>query len=85
MVRSRARTACRAIVLASLVVCACSSSSKGKPIAECVEYQGALEKCFQRPAGLAQQEALVPKTDADRERLRDVCKQNLERLRTACQ
>jgi hypothetical protein len=49
-----------------------------------VEYESALEKCTQGPTGAAQQEALTPKTDADRGRLRDVCAQNLERLKVAC-
>jgi hypothetical protein len=59
MVREQRRARRWAVFAVALALYACSSSSKAGPIAECVEYQSALEKCTQRPQGLAEQQALI--------------------------
>jgi hypothetical protein len=61
-----------------------SEPEKDEAIAECVQYETALKTCFHRDTGFASQEALIPKSESDRERLRILCTENLHRLGTGC-
>lgn len=81
----------RMFILALSILAACSGKSAVpqktddvEPVAECVQYQTALENCFHRDSGLAHDPTLIPKTPADRARIQQVCADNLARIRTAC-
>ncbi len=63
---------------------ASDKASKVELVAECVQYQAALDSCFHRDSGFASQPAMIPRTEADRRRLQQVCSENLARLKTAC-
>jgi hypothetical protein len=84
-VRRRAGAlACPAFVAALVALVGCGDHVDATPVAECTQYQAALESCFHRPNDFASQASLVPRTEADRERIRQVCSANLERIRIAC-
>ena len=55
-----------------------------KPITECTEYEAAVKSCFGRESDFASQATLLPKTEGDRERIRQMCAANVERIRRAC-
>ena len=61
-----------------------SGAAPPQPVAECVQYEGALKTCFHRDSAFASQPGLLPQTDADRDRIRAMCAENLRRLTTAC-
>ena len=74
-------------VAALLCVSACSGSRKAdppEPVAECLQYEHMLSSCFHRDASFASQENLLAKTEADRERIKAFCVDNIQRLKTAC-
>jgi hypothetical protein len=75
-------TACLAVGL--FLVSACGDSVKPEPVAECKEYEATLLQCFHRKTGFASQASLIPKTRADRERIRQMCAENLARMKPAC-
>jgi hypothetical protein len=75
------------IVLLSVASGACSGRSNREgpdPIPECQQYEQAFVACTGRKAGIAVQSAAEAKTDADRERLKNLCITNLQRIRVAC-
>ena len=61
-----------------------STSQSSEPVDECRQYEAALNACFHRDASFANQPALLPQSDADRERIKLLCAENLRRIRTAC-
>jgi hypothetical protein len=63
---------------------ACNASVKPDRVPECERYEAALSACFHRDASVASQPALQPKDEADRDRIRDLCVKNLERLPASC-
>jgi hypothetical protein len=77
---------------ALLVTLACACSSRHAdvtavapaPVEECEQYEAALNACFHRDVEFAHQAAVLPASDADRERIKIVCSANLQRIRTAC-
>ena len=74
-------------VIATLVAFlgACSNHVASDPVPECQEYEATLSSCFHRPpSGFASQASLIPKTEQDRERIRETCSVNLARLKTSC-
>jgi hypothetical protein len=80
--------ACHTLALFGLL-CACggkgsSGETVGKVVAECKQYEAALDACYHSPSGFAEQPAMLAKTEADRVRLAQSCMINLERLKTAC-
>lgn len=78
---------CLALILACTIITCGSKAQKpneGERVAECVQYQSAFDACFHRDSGFASQPAMIPKTDGDRLRLRQVCSENLERLKASC-
>jgi hypothetical protein len=63
----------------------CSAGrSEPEPVAQCLEYQSALESCFHRTSAVASQTALLAQNDDDRARIGAMCSENLSRLRTSC-
>jgi hypothetical protein len=74
----------RLMVYALAALCACNQSVKPEPIEECKQYEAALTSCFHRDSGFASQESVLPNTKADRERIRELCSQNLARIKRAC-
>jgi hypothetical protein len=71
-----------ALLVAILLLVGCEKISD--PIPACQQYEVTLATCFHRPSAFASQEALQPKTSADREHIRELCATNLERIRRAC-
>jgi hypothetical protein len=65
-------------------LCACGRTGEHEPVPECVQYEAKMSACFHRDSGFASQPSLIPKTDADRDRIREICLTNLERLQVAC-
>ncbi len=61
-----------------------SEASRAEPVAECVTYESALRACFHREIPFASQASLLPKSDADRERICSLCAENLTRIQSAC-
>jgi hypothetical protein len=59
-------------------------SNNGEPVAECRQYEAALDACYHRDSGFAEQPAMIPKTDADRKRIAELCTVNLARIKVAC-
>ncbi len=55
-----------------------------EPVAECVAYEDAVAGCYHRRIAIASQPSLLPHDLAEAAAIRDVCRQNLERFRTAC-
>jgi hypothetical protein len=78
-------------ILAFCLAAACSSNTGHvdktadvEPVAECVQYQAALESCFHRDSSLAHDPTMIPKTPEDRVRIQQICADNLARLGKAC-
>jgi hypothetical protein len=80
----RGRVRIVGLLMTLLMVSACGGKDPSGPVAECTEYETTLSSCFHAPVPFASQEALIPKTSADRERIRETCRVNLERLKAAC-
>jgi hypothetical protein len=55
-----------------------------EPVEECKQYEALIASCFHRETAFASHESLIPKTKSDRERIRQLCSENLQRLTTAC-
>lgn len=74
------------LMVACATACGSNAQKTGEDnrVAECVQYQSAFDACFHRDSGFASQPAMIPKTGADRSRLRQICSENLQRLKTAC-
>ena len=75
------------VIATGLMVCACSArhNADGEaPIAACVSYESALKSCFHRDVAFANQQVLIPNNDADRERIAQLCSENLARIRETC-
>jgi hypothetical protein len=65
----------------------CSGKSDrvpSEPVPECVEYEKTVASCFHRPLAIANQPSLIPKTRGEREQIRALCTQNLNRIQSAC-
>lgn len=61
-----------------------STSDKPEPVPECVEYERLLTTCYHRNVPFANQPILIPKTDSERDRVKALCSENIQRLMTAC-
>lgn len=55
-----------------------------EPVAECQQYEAAMDRCFHRESKFASQSSMIPKTEADRARIKQTCLDNLQRIQTAC-
>jgi hypothetical protein len=55
-----------------------------EPVEECRQYETALNACFHRDVSVANQASLLPKSDADRRRIKALCSENLKRIQIAC-
>jgi hypothetical protein len=78
-----------ALGLAFLPACggrtsATSSAEAAAPIAECDNYQAALERCFHRQTAFAAQVAQMTGSAEARDRMRRVCAENLDQLTASC-
>jgi hypothetical protein len=63
----------------------CSDHVAPVPVAECRQYEALVASCFHRPpSGFASQASLIPKTKAEREKIRQTCSTNFERMQVAC-
>lgn len=94
--RNSAEACARAFALVGAIVLSAGCSSKLHPsgsaaepesvelVDECKQYENALTTCFHREVTLASHESLVPKSKADRERVRALCANNLKRIQAAC-
>jgi hypothetical protein len=72
------------LVLLTLA-CACGGKgSSGEAVPECKQYEAALDSCFHRDSGFAERPEMIPKTDADRKRIAELCTVNLARIKVAC-
>jgi hypothetical protein len=78
--------ACHSLVLLLLgLACACGGKGgSGDTVPECKQYEQALDACYHRDSGFAEQPSMIPKTDADRKRIAELCKVNLARIKVAC-
>jgi hypothetical protein len=63
---------------------ASGEAPSAEPMAECDQYQALMRRCLHRDVPMAQNVMQLAKTDADRERFRAVCSENLARLAAAC-
>jgi hypothetical protein len=72
-----------ACVTASIVACGGGASPSG-PVQECKDYERKLSACVHRDLPFATQASLLPKSREDRERIRELCLGNLQRLNAAC-
>lgn len=61
-----------------------SSQVAPEPVAECVAYESALSGCHHHQMTIANQPSLIPHTVVEREHIRAVCNENMQRLRVAC-
>jgi hypothetical protein len=75
---------CVGVFGALLWLCTCNASVAPGPVPECKQYEAALDACFHRDSGFANQPSVLPKDEADRERIRNLCNRNLEQLPAAC-
>jgi hypothetical protein len=53
-------------------------------VEECEQYETAVKSCFHRDIAIASRDVLLPATPAERERIRGMCRENLERIQRAC-
>jgi hypothetical protein len=84
LLRAAALAAIASALAALLAACGSHQDDRG-PVAECTQYEARMSSCFHRPpGGFASQPSLLPKDQADRERIRGICAENLKRLETAC-
>jgi hypothetical protein len=73
------------VVAAVSPACARGDARQEPVVEECQQYEALRTSCLHRDAGgFAEQPALIPKDEKDRERIRKVCSENLDRLRRAC-
>src|SRR5215472_7313412 len=79
------------VVAVVVFVCACRGrshddheSARIEPVEECKQYQALVASCLHRDIAFAEQEQLLPKTEADRAQIRQICTDNLGRLKRAC-
>jgi hypothetical protein len=70
--------------LAILALAGCGRSNREEPVEECQQYEALRSSCLHRDDKFASQKALIPKDEADRDRIRRLCSENLGRLRRAC-
>ena len=87
--KTRARPGVSLVSVLAVLALACGCggkrpSSDAEPVAECAQFETAMNACFGRHSSVARTPALLPKSDADRERIRAMCSENLERIRIAC-
>ncbi len=61
-----------------------SKAEVNKSPLECQQYESALDACFHRASGFTSQPSLIPSSDADRERIRQICLDNLQRIQASC-
>jgi hypothetical protein len=59
-------------------------SGAPEPVEECKQYEVAVNRCLHRNIDFASQPSLLPATAVDRERIRAVCSENLQRIQKAC-
>jgi hypothetical protein len=81
------RCVARAVLLALAASSGCGghkSSEPPEPVAECVQYEQAVARCFHREVPFANKPAVLPKSEAERAQIKVLCTQNLHRLLVAC-
>jgi hypothetical protein len=90
-IRSRSRSALKGApwlrLIAMLALACCGGHHDPphpEPVEECRLYEAAVKNCFHRDISIASQASLLPATDADRERVRAMCSNNLQRIQKAC-
>jgi len=60
------------------------ASAAAEPVAECRQYESALGACFHRRVSVANHASLQVANNDDRARVRALCLENLQRIKTAC-
>jgi hypothetical protein len=60
------------------------AGERPKPIAECSEYEALLNSCFHRTTSFTSQPSIMALAKADPDRARDLCADNLKKIRAAC-
>jgi hypothetical protein len=83
MIRRTTRAAALLFILQ--LIAGCGDHVDPEPVAECIQYESAISACFHRPpSGFARQASLIPKTKNDLARIREECRANLDRAKSAC-
>jgi hypothetical protein len=85
------RPLCNALLALPVLLAACggrsstaSNDPEAGPPVECERFEAALERCYHRQTSFAEQPSLVTASAQARERVRQVCADNLQRLTAAC-
>ena len=82
------RFACLLVVAFVSACHGCSSrhgeASAPEPVEECLQYEATLNACHHRNLSIANQPTLLRKSDEERDRIKQLCSENLQRIRTAC-
>jgi len=80
-----------ACLLLAAVGCGAGPSDEAAPasaavetVPECRQYEAALGACFHRSVSVADHPSLRVASNADRTRLRTLCLENLQRIKSAC-
>ena len=86
---SMSRAAAIVCLLSGAVGCGWGGSDKtgsaaSEPVAECRQYESALGACFHRRVSVANHPSLRVANNDDRARVRALCLENLQRIKTAC-
>ena len=88
MIRKRLALVAYAIFLIPACILSCSSRTGGtngsEPIAECLQYQQALNKCMGTRLPLPVSSAPVAKSLAEIAAMKQLCVTNLQRITAAC-
>jgi hypothetical protein len=63
---------------------AATTEPERSPVAECERYEAAVRACFHRDVAVATDQAYIPASDTDRDRMRTICSENLRRLGNRC-
>jgi len=58
--------------------------STPEPVVECKQYEATLNNCQHTNLSVANHPSLMPKSDEDRQRIKEFCSDNLKRIRVAC-
>lgn len=73
---------------ALLIACRTGDASNSKDnverVAECVDYETALDRCYNRHTAFASQPSVIPKSKEDLQRIRGLCSAALQQLRQVC-
>jgi hypothetical protein len=82
----RQRGAIWAVALGAFlwIGCRAREDAQVEPVQECKEYELLLASCLHRDTGFTKQPQVIPKNEQERAQIRQLCGDNLARLRTAC-